>query len=133
MHNDELQKEERFNSNMWDIVENVEQSLLEMLATARSTEDGDLQEFVDRHYYSLLQNIVYQITSLPADRFENGLEPASDITEMSEGYNQLIESLTSAFGYDKKRIEKDMKQYTRKYTPEDIFVVRKLRKENMLH
>lgn len=133
MSADELNKEERYNKSVWDIVENVENHIHGILFDARTVSSDQQHEFVDARYRQLLQDIVYQITSLPADRHENGLEPATEQAEMANGYNELMDVLSSAFGLTRKQIESDMRPYVKRYSPEDIFEVRQLRKANRLH
>lgn len=133
MSAEELKNEERYNKSVWDIVENVEHDVHGILFDARTVSVDQQTEFVDARYRQLLQDIVYQITALPADRHENGLEPSTEQTEMSDGYNELMNVLSSAFGLTRKQIENDMRPYVKRYTAEDIFTVRKLRKANLLN
>lgn len=126
----------QYNTSIWDIVANIEHAVLDMLAHhQRLVESGDQQlaQYTDSQYRGILQDVVYQITALPADRIEHNLDPITDSTELAKGYSHLIDMLSAAFGRSRSEIESDMKQYTRKYTAEDILIARRLKRNNLLN
>ena len=126
---------QQYNASIWDIVDGVEQMLSGMLAgrLPPSVSICNLSEFGDGWYNTIVRHIVHQITSLPADRLEHGLDPKSDAVELAEGYRYLIGVVGSTFGLTVTEIEQDMKQYANQFTAVDVFTARQLRKANKLN
>jgi len=129
MYNNKLQ--EHVNEDVWQIVDNIQQDIHTMFDEANDAEN--IGEFLTISYKSLLKDIVWQMSSLPADREQLGLEPMSDPQEIAVAYNEILDLISSAFGYDIPRIEKDMQKFMKKYTPDDIRTVRKLKRDNRLN
>jgi hypothetical protein len=125
--------QERVNEDIWQIVTNIEQTIHIMFDQAGQTKDSELERFVDDQYKSLLQELVWQMSSLPTDREELGLEPMSDPHDIAVAYSEILDMLTAAFGFTRKRIENDLQTFMKKYTPDDIREVRKLKRENRLN
>lgn len=120
-------------TTVWEVVAEFEHRMLNMLDEARKTPDEQLESVVQRHYLATLQGIVWEMTCLPSNREDAGLDPSTDNEEFREGFTELMNLITSAFGYSKQKVETDMKPFLRKYTPEDIREIRRLKRENLLN
>lgn len=120
-------------TTVWEVVEAFERRMLSMLDEARNTPDEHLAAVVERHYQATLQGLVWEMTCLPSNREDAGLDPSTDGDEFQAGFVELMNLITTAFGYSKQKVEADIKPYLRKYTPEDIREIRRLKRENLLN
>lgn len=130
MSNTESQKRYTYNEDVWDILHNVRQTIELIIDNRQQYGHGEL---VEQQYRFLLQNVVYQMTSLPVDREELGIDAVSDPEEVLEGFNEIVLSISLAFGITKQQIETDIRPFMRQYSVDDIRKVRKLQKNNLLH
>ncbi len=120
-------------TTVWEIVNKFENRMYNMLDDARGTRPEELDAVVTKHYLATLQGIVWEMTCLPANREDAGLDPATDPDEIHAGFTELMNLITAAFGISKQKVETDIRPYLRKYSPEDIREIRRLKREGMLN
>lgn len=116
-----------------EIIANVETRMHMMLNEAQLVKNEELERVVDEHYADAIRDIVFQISSIPANREEAGLSPMVTPEEINGGYREILGILINAFGYKQKKIEDDIKIYLRQYTPDDIREIHRLKKANLLN
>lgn len=120
-------------TTVWEIVNKFENRMYSMLDDARGTPPEQLDAIVTKHYMATLQGIVWEMTCLPANREDAGLDPSTDPEEIHAGFTELMNLITSAFGISKAQMEADIKPFLRKYSPEDIREIRRLKREGLIN
>lgn len=121
------------NTDVWDIVSNIEDEINKFLDVAKQTADDQVLELAKRQYPLIIDSVVYQMSCLPVDREAKGLEPLLRQEEVQEPFNEIVEMIATVFGIPTETVSSDMVKRTELLSASDLRMARKLRNENMLH
>lgn len=121
------------NTEVWDIVAQVQHYIYEAFNEAELNGGDYPADAMQHQYTTMLERIVFEMTSLPVNRESADLDPIDDPLDVQDAYDQILEMVGTAFGHTYSKIEKDMHTILDMYTVDDLRVIYELKKSNRLH
>lgn len=118
-------------TDIWEIVSHVKRHIHLAFDKAALT-DHPIGSMIDQ-YDSLLENVVFEITSLPVNREDAEIDDVLDPRDVVDAYQEILDMLGTAFGYNTKKIEVDLHNIIACYSVDDMRTIRKMKRDGTLH
>lgn len=112
-----------------DVISKVQRQMTDGAAYYRHAKSGTL----DQYYDEVLMEVITDVTLIPYERSQRGLDPVQDPTDMINGFSQIIESIAVVFNKTKPDVEGDLIKTMTEYPVEEVKSAQILRHNNMLH
>ena len=103
-----MQSHDYVNTDVWDIVNNIEREINEFLNDVKQVSEDDVLDVVDAHYPKIIDSVVYQMSCLPVDRVSKGLEPLLPQDEVNKPFNEIVNMISTVFGKPAGEISKEI-------------------------
>jgi hypothetical protein len=118
-------------TEIWDIVDHVQRDIHVAFDKAIKTE-SPIAAMISQ-YNGLLENIVFEVTTLPINREDAEIEDTLDPYDVADAYRQILDMVGTAFGYPIKKIEADLHNIILCYSVDDMRTLRKMQRAGTLH
>ena len=124
---------DRYKIDPENIVDSVQEVICLILSDATNTPKTDMWNFINLRYEELLRETAFHLTCAIADDINREFGLVTDVIEMSDEYDEIIDLISDAFDVSDDQVSADLTRYLNRYSSADIITAKDYRLKNKLH